>query len=384
MKYNKLTMELLEQGFTADNHPNYVVIKEYHRKKDREPLENLDGGFVYTRKKINEMSFQTECGLFVKETDRVLTEVSYEGENYTFENNNALVHCPKKSECNKACLNKVEMAGAILCPCHKTDEGYDYERSVAKYDAEKEKIKKQKYQEYELKHQGRACEQSMQYSYEREEWILAYNLRNCSNCNKNYCPILNKEFSGKKGNVYYDVKSTHIIHDGSILDGTKDVRIRKGLRCFKEPQKIELCEVFVKLHKDTVRDIYLNSSCMSMFYFRNPYDSFEICNVRTQTKESRNLLQDLEDIKNGAVVTHTSDTVKAEKEEKKRRHEEAKKKKIEALEKKIIKEGHDRIQRESPILIRKIDALITKRRQMELEEMHHRKKPVQLSIFDLS
>ena len=46
LEYNKLTTGLLAQGFTADNHPDYVKLPGCIPDKYN-PLKNYDGGFVY-------------------------------------------------------------------------------------------------------------------------------------------------------------------------------------------------------------------------------------------------------------------------------------------------------------------------------------------------
>ena len=45
-EYNLLTQKLLAEGYTVENHPNYVYIRNsYSRNQD--PLQNFDGGFRY-------------------------------------------------------------------------------------------------------------------------------------------------------------------------------------------------------------------------------------------------------------------------------------------------------------------------------------------------
>ena len=63
-KYNLLTQELLLQGYTTENHPDYVRIGI--GKMGKSPLENSDGGFVYTDEYLEEKTFMSGCGLYVK------------------------------------------------------------------------------------------------------------------------------------------------------------------------------------------------------------------------------------------------------------------------------------------------------------------------------
>ena len=45
-EYNLLTQKLLAEGYTVENHPDYVYIRNSY-SETQDPLQNFDGGFRY-------------------------------------------------------------------------------------------------------------------------------------------------------------------------------------------------------------------------------------------------------------------------------------------------------------------------------------------------
>ena len=163
----------------------------------------------------------------------------------------------------------------------------------------------------------------------------------------------------------------------------------EGNRYFDHPVSMDICNSFVRLSKDEVtrkvqmkyhRELFFAEHFGRMF-------SVEVMNIRAETKESRDLLQDLEDIKNGIQIQHASDNIRDEKERKKARRQQAYEKRIQRLEKKILEVGYENL---ADYSIDKVhaDKWLTDERIRELEEMRQQKineeqeKPVQMSLFD--
>ena len=65
----------------------------------------------------------------------------------------------------------------------------------------------------------------------------------------------------------------------------------------------------------------------------------EILNLRAARMDTRDILQDLQDVANGIQVTHAADTLKASKEQKKARREAAKGRRIRKVEQMILTHG---------------------------------------------
>ncbi len=90
-KYNQLTEQLLSEGYTDTDYPDYVRLPGGCYGKG--PLENLYGGFEYQPGYINKIPFRTGCGLFVK-AENCISSMSYAGVEWCYENNNPVIRCP--------------------------------------------------------------------------------------------------------------------------------------------------------------------------------------------------------------------------------------------------------------------------------------------------
>lgn len=205
-----------------------------------------------------------------------------------------------------------------------------------------------------------------------------------------YCPVLGRELSQKRGNVYYDLKTSGTVKQQeaqcSIFDGEQWTHIEKGVRVFDKPCSMDICEAFVKVQSDKIlHDYQINHSTLYMFN-----DSFkaEILNIRAEAKPSRDLMQDLQDIKAGISIIHASDIDKRVKAQKKEKRKLAQQKKIAKLEKVLITVGYENLE---PYSMERIhaDKWLDPERLKELEQLRQQKikeeqeKPVQLSLFNM-
>ena len=113
----------------------------------------------------------------------------------------------------------------------------------------------------------------------------------------------------------------------------------------------------------------------------------EVLNIRAEQRESRDLLQDLEDIRAGIAVSHASDQKKQEIQEKRKRREKANEARTKHLEKKILEIGYENL---SPHSLDRIHAdkwlgeerlkELGKLREQQLQEKQS--EPIQISLFD--
>lgn len=114
----------------------------------------------------------------------------------------------------------------------------------------------------------------------------------------------------------------------------------------------------------------------------------EVTNIRAEQRESRDLMQDLQDINDGIEIVHASDQKKREKDQKKARRQTAAEKRIQKLEKKLIDIGYENLPETSLDRVH-ADKWFDPDRLEELAEMRKRKlkeeqeRPVQLSLFDM-
>lgn len=396
-KYNVLTERLLAEGYTADNFPKDKV-HIAHGCYSGNPLDNIYGGFEYNRIFCESFTYKTGCGMYVKGIN-VLSSMGFMGEEWCHENDNPVIRCPfdkPDCPCNDPRLHEVSGGGTCIqcwCVCHRTDESYEYENSFEKVEKERQEEKNRKYKEYSDAHNGRVCENHMFYDERTRTWSQHYEPTRCAALcfsQNGYCPILGRQLSRKRGNVYYDLKESGAVKKTSdqisMFDKDRWERATKGIRYLKKPCSMDICEAIVKTQADDIRRNYeINHS--SEFMMDRTW-KFEIYNIRAESKPSRDLLQDLQDIRDGIPIYFEDDLIKSEKERKKSKRELSKKKAIDKLEKKIIEVGYSNLEEHSLDRVH-ADKWIKPDRLEELEKIRDRKikekqeRPVQLSLFDM-
>jgi hypothetical protein len=330
------------------------------------------------------------------------------GVDWTHENNNPVFRCPyDKANCemNDSRLYGIYGGGLTIqcwCTCHRTDEPYEYDNSIEKANVERKEKIERKYQEFSDKRGGRICRNHMYYNERTREWHLEYNPRKCADircigqCSRIFeeqelsCPILGRPLDKEKGNVFYDLKIKFLRTDlkGTLFDGQVDAYIERGKRVFKNNVSMDICRNYVRLCKDelvqNVRLKYHTELYFSEHYGR--YFDVEVMNIRAEKRLSRDLMQDLQDIKDGVKIIYDDETEKTKQRHKKEAREKSQKKKIQKMEKNLIEIGYENLDSYEQKRIHKyIDSdrlceLIDIREQKLKEE---KEKPVQLSIFDM-
>ncbi len=389
-EYNELTKRLLSEGYTIENYPKYVQLPGGVYGKD--PLQNIYGGFEYKRWYCTDIVYKTGCGKFVM-GNSVIGNMGYMSVEWTHENGNPVIRCPfNKSECelNNPLLHGTVGGGLSIqcwCECHVTDEEYCYEKSIEKLNKDRDEEKDRKYKEYADAHNGRICSNHMYYDERTGDWVQRYKPDICSKrCHSIFCPILGHELDRKRGNVFYDLKTGGIRHDGTLFDGDEWSHVEKGIRFFDNPVSMDICEAFVKNQSDEIYRKYKWNTLTTMQMLDKTYYA-EILNIRAESRPSRDLMQDLEDIKNGASITHASDNEKRKKENKKIRRNELKEKKIQKLEKKILDIGYENIEEYSLDRVH-VDKWIPKERIIELTLKREKiskdklEQPVQMELSE--
>ena len=399
-EYNELTQKLLAAGYTAKNHPDYVEIGRCCPEKDN-PLRNYEGGFVYRNQYIREKTFRTPCGLMCLGWS-CMTGMYYMGQEWTFENDAALIYCPyRKYDCEMK-DSKLPRESAIRdsCNVHLVNEEYRYEGSVEELKKQYgEQVEKEK-QAFIDAHHGRACENHMRYDREAGQWKMRYDPAVCASfkCRgnahvlgaKGICPILGRPLDAKRGNVYYDIKTTYRRRDldGTLFEGQIDTCIKKGNRVFEHPVSMDICRSYVKMCQDEIQWKVEGKYSKELFFAKH-YEghefAVEVLNIRAEQRESRDLMQDLQDIKEGIQVFHASDEEKTNKQKKSERRKKAQEKRSNKIEKKILQEGYENLERvdqnraQKRLGLERIKELEEMRKQKEKEESE---APRQMTIED--
>lgn len=395
MEYNELTKRLLAEGYTADHHPDYVQV-DTSRLPGNDPLNNPSGGFKYKRFYRDSIVYKTGCGKFIMGS-HVIDNLGC-GIDWSHENGNPVFRCPyNKPECehNDPRLYGTHGGGLCIqcfCTCHKTDDPYDYENSIEKANKEREEEKNRKYKEYSDAHGGRVCMNHMLYDERARAWTQSYDPIRCAKMcfsDNGYCPILGRQLSRKRGNVYYDLrKSGAVRHEAQISLFEKDrwEIVKKGIRFLDHPCSMDICEAIVKVSQEDIRRRYeINNSLEKL---EDKTLTWEIYNIRAESKPSRDLMQDLQDLREGVELVWEDDRIKEEKEQKKEKRKQLRQKAIDQLEKKLIEVGYENLPDASVDRVH-ADKWLDSERLEELENIRQQKikeeqeKPVQLSLFDL-
>lgn len=387
MERNKLTQRLLSEGYTVERYPKEVKLPGGVYGKN--PLENIYGGFKYQKYYSDEFTYITGCGKHVKGIE-VIDGMGYMGVEWCHENDNPIIRCPyDKADCelNNPLLHGTHGGGLCIqcyCECHQTEEVYDYENSIEKANKERYEEIERKYQEYSEKHHGRICRNHMYYNERTKEWRLDYAPQKCKSVcysQNRFCPIRNKPIDKKKGNVYYDLKTSTIRKDGTLFDGEKIVSITKGIRFFDKPVSMDICKDFIKLQSDEIGKKYYWNKASTKKIWDKDFE-FEILNIRAESRPSRDLMQDLADIREGILIVHESDRIKREKEAKRN----AKKKRLEIKKQKIIrkvaKNGYDSLDYSEMKFISKNDIGDEVEEAITKQEEAEKDKPIQMELSD--
>lgn len=390
-EYNLLTKHLLAEGYTADNYPDYVRICRSGWGK--ELWQNMVGGFEYTKEHLSKMVFKTGCGLLVEGSRFSTGHMSYMGIDWIPENNNPVITCPyRKDDCNLRNPILGSARGSITCQilhcdCQQTDEPYSYDKSMRKVIDDENKEMRRKYDAFSERVKEHVCYWHMRYNYCTGEWRQTYDplvcAKNCQNIG-GICSLTHKPISKKRGNVFYDVKTSYIRQDGTLFDGEEVISIEKGVRLFETAKSISICEQAARRCKEHIHTLVKNKYSKEIFALGW---NVAVLNIRSERRESRDLIQDLQDIQSGIKITHASDTQKNQKEEKKKRRQQVREAKIKRLEKKILEDGYYNLDEYSLDRIH-ADKWLGEERIEELEQIRERKlkeeqnAPVQMSLFD--
>lgn len=372
---NKLTLRLLSEGYTKDNPPDFV--REWN---------DFYGGWEYTFRYHKNLVFKTGCGLLVRGEHWHSGSMSYMGIDWTLENGNPVVRCPyNKLECenNHPLLRSKPSYGILVhCCCSETKEKYDYEKSVDKVFEDIAAHQQKLFEDFKVKKHGRVCVSSCRFNEVIEKWEQHYNpVEICSKMRCSYCSILGRELSKKKGNVFYDVKETRDDTAVGLLNQGDIVTVTKGKRFLEKNVSIDICEIIVKKCAGEIERKHRNRHFTEIYfskYHGRKYE-YEILNVRAETRESRDLEQDLEDIKNGITVIHQSDAERNQKADSRAKRQKNLEARIKKYKKILAETGFNNLDTTNRIRIRKmVDKGYISEEEINREPV---KKPEQLTLF---
>lgn len=335
---NEVTKVLLSQGYTRDQTPPGM-----------NAWNDFYGGWTYTFKTRCEQVYETPCGLLVKGSYWSSGSRYFAGREWTLENNCPTIACPygQVTDCQlrHELLRPERYESGTLgliftCDCHRTDRPYDYEHSREKVVDEEDAEAERRWKDFAVAHHGRVCKSHANYNRNTREWSFRYDpYHNCriqarACC---YCSVLGKPLSGKKANVYYDLKVTQIVKGYGLLPDEERVTIIKGIKAMEKQLPEEVCQAIAKACREEIQ-WHVDMSHHWDTYFTGA--KYEVLNLRAERRDVRDLDQDLADIASGIEVVHKSDVEAAAKQAKHEKRTAAENKRRLALQKKIGASGY--------------------------------------------
>ncbi len=342
---NKLTQWLFSEGYTKENYPD-----------DVRPFAPFYGGFTYRPETLYQLVFETPCGLLVEGGHFVGGVMSFMGIHWMPENNNPVVTCPRfvKAPCERNHPLLRERRGEILhCACHLADRPYSYEQSLEKAHAEVWKEADTLFETLRLQKQGWACKHRSRYNRMEKQWRMFYDPIDCARegfCR--YCDVLQTELSPKKGNVFYDVKISRTQKGVGLFPDETVVSIIKGKKLLDSSASLTLCEAIVRCCGAQIQESEENRSFRERFF--DPTYTVQVQNIRAERRETRDLLQDLWDAAEGIEIVHAGDMQKAAAQKKRERKQAAQKRKIARLERLLLENGLDKLEKADQRRIKKV------------------------------
>ena len=251
---NEATKELLAQGWTRDQTPSGM-----------NKWNDFDGGWTYTFSTRAAQVYETPCGLLVKGSWWAGGSMYFAGRAWTMENNCPTISCPygQKLFCDlrHELLRPEHMESGTLgmifpCDCHRTNRPYDYEHSRDKVQDGEEAEAERRWKEFSAAHHGRVCKAHAHYNRNTREWSFRYDpYHGCriQSLGCQYCSVLSKVLSGKKSNVYYDLKVTQPVKGYGLFPDEKRVTITKGIKALEKQLPEEVCQSIAKLSREEIQ-----------------------------------------------------------------------------------------------------------------------------------
>lgn len=395
-EYNKLTQRLLAEGYTAENYPPWVKVAGGQFGTGNK-LDNLYGGFEYTRAYADERIYVAPCGLFCK--GKTTFDMTYT-EEWSHENDNPIIHCPFHFQ-GMGCLAKNKnFLGRKddFCVVKPTDREYNPDKSVEEiqkcYDRHKER-ERQKYLEEHPRH----CPNHLKWNQELGKWEFKYIPSHCIShgcCGGRNCPVLGRELTKDKGNIFFDIEAEYPdpTKKGTFWDGERIKEVITGLQYFDKPENLDVCKAVLKVEKEYILYLIKTNKLPKLFGAWTIFQAelgkidfkWRVVNMRAEKRKARDLDQDLQDIENGVIVRDARKEAKEEEKRKKEHREELRAKKIESARKLIVKKGllgMDEGEKKRIVKILERNEIVAAQHEHDAEEERKRNAPVQMSLFDL-
>ena len=369
---NRLTEQLLKQGYSKEQTP--PGMNDWHF---------FYGGWTYSRDTLQDMTFETPCGLLVEGYRFLTGSMSFMGVNWMPENDNPTVTCPyfDRPECGLVHeLLRGHTTGKEqlhFCNCHLSDRVYSYADSLNKAHDDVWREAEILWQLFSDARHGRVCKQHAAYNRATKQWSIHYDPFVCAldGCFREHCPILDAGISTRKANIYYDLKTTWTLKGEGMLPDEEKVRVEKGIKLLDRPVSETICGAILK-YANVAEHIRFRKGWNSL-KSRLSGKTHKVINVRVERREHRDLQQDLRDIAAGIDVVHASDEAAAARAQKSERRKKAAASRAAKLERLVYEKGYDNLETIERI---RADRVLGAGRIRELEKERRRPPSVETQV----
>lgn len=334
---NELTKRLLAEGYRLDM--NSYELPENVWKDSTNFMYKAEWRFVPV--------WESPCGLIVKAFgDLWTTENGFyaDGVQHCYENGNACFECPIAGPCEH---KRYDMPPQKNCQFHLTEKANDgsYQREM------KKKKERTKFSFTVAGEKGANClcmnaENTTGANGEKRTGFR-YDVEKCIKfkCKNTECEARRgQRRNTEKVNIFYDVRITRKWKDGFI--DREETKVVKGAKAFPDPVARTDAEISLK---QWMKGIYSsafsldriisfshvgyrrNEAFFADFHQKGPNGEeeysvvFEVENIRIEKRETRDIMEDLQAVREGIEVIHLNDQIE---EEKQKKRDEKKQRKI--------------------------------------------------------
>lgn len=360
---NELTRRLLAEGWRPEDTP-----------PGTRPYADYEGGWTYTGEAIRSMVWETPCGLLAEGSHFLNGYMSYQGVDWRPENGNPVITCPvfptapcplrdpllrsERYTCNSD-------DALYQCACHRTDRPYTYEGSINEAHKRVWKEADKLWEAFKAKHNGRVCRYQSHYGRTTKTWKAFYDPMSCAHMGCTHCDVLEKDIDPRKGNVFYDLRKSWTEKGTGLFPDQQKVTVKKGCKLLDRTTSLTICEAIVKYGRRSIEERIRSRFHRELFFDKTL--KIEIISVRAARVDTRDIIQDLQDIANGIQVIHAADSLKAAKEQKRARRAAAKAQRIRKVERMILAHGWESLDDRWK---RRAEKLLDEERIEELAQCH--------------
>lgn len=306
---NELTRWLLAEGWRPEDTP-----------PGTRPYADYEGGWTYTSEAIRSVVWETPCGLWAAGSHFLNGYMSFQGVDWRPENGNPVITCPVFPAAPCPLRNPLLCSerytchsddALYQCDCHRTDRPYTFEGSIDEAHKRVWKEADKLWEPFKTKHNGRVCRHQSHYGRTTKTWKAFYDPMDCARMGCTHCDVLAKDIDPRKGNVFYDLRKSWTEKGSGLFPDQHKVTVEKGCKLLDRTTSLTICEAIVKFGRRSIEERIRSRFHRELFFDKTL--KIEIISVRAARVDTRDIIQDLQDIANGIQVIHAADSLKAAK-----------------------------------------------------------------------